>query len=319
MLDSYGESMSVINEGEAERYHQVATKHERCANGEYRFRLRKSDGSGYIRTERPNHSGWQESHYHAFSTETYIVQAGWVAYARLNSNTPLIVIYRAGELFTVESLIIHNIYMSLNSVLHTVKHGSDVRPNDWVRDPEECLDNQTAGRLTTDEMVLTAAATFVRDNGHESQTYTEEYRHFDNIIWQIPAWCTAILAVAATGINAIPKIIQSTSTGLSSLSSQTTTLIFLLLLATFILVMSHVLYRLRWHQSPLKRYPKTPLLASAQFYLQFIVTLEFALVVFLFLRSLRLELPIAAALVSETTLFLAVYREIRIQRRRSKG
>ena len=42
---------SIISETEAERQHGIVANHTRMPNGELRFRLNASDGTGYVRTE----------------------------------------------------------------------------------------------------------------------------------------------------------------------------------------------------------------------------------------------------------------------------
>jgi hypothetical protein len=69
---------SIISETEAERQHGIVANHTRMPNGELRFRLNASDGTGYVRTESVPGGNWQISHYHRELRETYIVQKGWM-------------------------------------------------------------------------------------------------------------------------------------------------------------------------------------------------------------------------------------------------
>lgn len=48
---------------EAREKHGIFTLHHQMTNLERRFRLKKSDGTAYIRTEASTEGGWQESHY----------------------------------------------------------------------------------------------------------------------------------------------------------------------------------------------------------------------------------------------------------------
>ena len=67
--------MREIPPDEAKEKHGVWTAHhEMKPGGELRFRLSQSDGTRYIRTERPAESGseWQDAHYHKNVQETYI-------------------------------------------------------------------------------------------------------------------------------------------------------------------------------------------------------------------------------------------------------
>lgn len=111
-------------------------------NGEYRFRLMQSGqnaGYGYIMTVMPGtSSGWQNSHYHNWVMETYIVQNGWIGLAELLFGGQVkISVYRKDELFTTQPGSVHNVYMAAGAVIHTVKHGGDRSlEKDWFASPE---------------------------------------------------------------------------------------------------------------------------------------------------------------------------------------
>ncbi|WYP27286.1 GNAT family protein [Alkalihalobacillus sp. FSL W8-0930] len=114
----------------------VETNHERMENGEHRFRLNHVDGSSYCRTEATD-PGWQNSHYHKGVTEWYVVQSGWIAYAECSStNTFHLTILEEGEGITVSPMVPHNIYLSENSVIHTIKATKEKQENDWFASPE---------------------------------------------------------------------------------------------------------------------------------------------------------------------------------------
>ncbi len=104
-------------------------------NGEKRFSL-KVGGVGYIWTEPPDDKapGWQNAHYHAGLRETYIVERGTIALAynyRFDGRSDfrnLVEIFNQGDMFTVEPLEQHNVYLFAGSAIHTVQHGTPV-PN----------------------------------------------------------------------------------------------------------------------------------------------------------------------------------------------
>jgi hypothetical protein len=120
----------------------VWTEHQRMPNGELRFRLRNEDGSAYIRTQSTSEGGWQKSHYHVSVRETYIVQVGQIALAESVADRVIIRVFRAGQMFTTEPMVPHNIFMFRESIIHTVKHGSDGQVSDWH--PVPSLDQRTA-------------------------------------------------------------------------------------------------------------------------------------------------------------------------------
>ena len=111
----------------------ITFQHEKMQSGELRFRLVSEDGSSYTRTVNPNHGVWQNSHYHQSIKETYIVQKGWVAVASLIDDVLSLEIANTGDTFAVQPLIIHNLYLSADSVIHTIKQGISAS-NDWFGD-----------------------------------------------------------------------------------------------------------------------------------------------------------------------------------------
>lgn len=126
----------------------VSTHHETMPNGEHRYRLLHTDGSSYCRTEA-NTDGWQKSHYHKGVLEYYAVQKGWIAFAESRPNKEFqVTILNEGESITVEPLIAHNIFMSKDSVIHTVKIVVEKIKDDWIASPE--LDRYTQNLKKSD-------------------------------------------------------------------------------------------------------------------------------------------------------------------------
>lgn len=113
----------------------ITTKHDEMPNGEQRFRLLSSDGSGYIRSEAGQTSNWQKSHFHKQLLETYIIQTGWIILAQYINRRTILTKYTAGQSFVVQPGVIHNIYVSAKSVHHVVKFGGTTS-NDWQTSPE---------------------------------------------------------------------------------------------------------------------------------------------------------------------------------------
>lgn len=130
----------------------VITDHEQMDNGEYRFRLKASDGSAYIRTVAGERGIWQNSHFHKVVRETYIVQSGWMAFAERKVYEVTIQVYQPNQLITTEPRVSHNIYLPAGAVIHVVKHGV-ASESDWYADFE--LDRITKP-ITEDEIPQTA-------------------------------------------------------------------------------------------------------------------------------------------------------------------
>lgn len=305
-------AMRDIDPEEAAAEHGITVRHQEMDNGEFRFRLLKQDGTAYIRTEASENGAWQSSHYHNLIKETYIVQRGWIAYAELINDNRKISVYRAGDLFTTQPRIVHNVYMPANAVIHTVKHGE--------ADNEDRITNETTREFDKDIKVLTVEQILLESVGDQAQkcdrtpeeTYTAEYRHFDNLIWQLPAWCTAIFLLAIVGMSAIDR--TNLLMELKILTKNQIATGFLGLMFVVILILTHALFRFRVHQSKLKRYSPTAIWKSASSWLQFVVTGEaFALLLVLILIN-GFSVSAAFWVCAGLLVALTAYRESALRR-----
>jgi len=115
--------------------HDISFKKEVMDNGELRIRLILQDGSAYIRTEAGETGAWQNSHFHSYLEETYIVQKGWIGFAELVEGSLILRVEKENALFTVSSMVPHNLYLPADTVIHTVKHGK-VKQGDWHESKE---------------------------------------------------------------------------------------------------------------------------------------------------------------------------------------
>jgi hypothetical protein len=84
--------------------------------------------------------------------------------------------------------------------------------------------------------------------------YTEDYRHFDNLIWQVPNWASATFALTATAasVGAVNGAAFLTATGLSIKPFLGT---FLLIVAVVLTLLWNVLFRFRVHQATIRIRP----------------------------------------------------------------
>ena len=163
-------------------------------NGELRFRLRHIGGTGYIRTQSTASSGWQKSHVHKSAIETYVVQSGWMALAELIDSQMTVRVFEANDIVTTKPGVTHNVYLSGNSTIHTVKYGDVTGMDREAGRLGPVLDIATTA-LDSEAKILAAAITT-----STNATYSEEYRHFDNLIWQVPVWSTGIFALSIQSI-----------------------------------------------------------------------------------------------------------------------
>jgi hypothetical protein len=214
--------------------------------------------------------------------ETYIVQSGWMGYAEMRHGEPELIVYRAGESFSTPPDVIHNVYLPAGAVIHTVKHGE-------AKGEARLEDHRTEGfttkvRQISERDLLTRASQSVprvaSTEGADQYAgwYSPAYMHFDMLIWQVPAWSSAIFAVVLAGTSEL----DANSLIALTIGLPTGALLscFYGLVGLFFLVLSHALYRFRWHQIRTKDYRPRCHLCSPQVGLQLIVNIQ-ALVLFL--------------------------------------
>lgn len=179
----------MISAAQATAEYEITALHEKMPNGELRFRLTPSDGNGYIRTVASAEGGWQNAHSHKSLRETYIVESGWIASAEKTGQCPKIRLHFPGDIFTTEPKVVHNIYMSPGSLIHTVKHGGK-GAKDW--DGDDIFTDVTKG---LNEKVL------IGDHRPQEldprySSYIDLYNNLDKLLWTIPGF----LAIGATVI-----------------------------------------------------------------------------------------------------------------------
>lgn len=275
----------VISSEEAKEKYGITSEHSKMPNGELRFRLKKDDGTAYIRTESSLKSGWQNSHYHNRVKETYIVQKGWIGYVELIDEVMCFKTYTKGQIFTTRQGIIHDIYMTRNAVIYTVKHG-DSKGEQRLEDGTEEFTQKTKSisekelKKIAKKAIAIPFETNPNNNlGRSTEEYSESYRHFDNLIWQVPAWSSGIFTAVLLGtINFKEENILISTTRLPS-----GTLLSLIygIMGIFIFFLSYTLFRFRWHQIRVKNYSPRNHFKSPQVWLQFVINAQF--IIFLLL------------------------------------
>ena len=108
--------------------------HHQMDNGELRFRLTRDTGSSYILTLGSEQSGWQSSHVHLQKREFYIVEQGWIVIALWQAEQLTFRRLGPDDSFLLPPGLPHNVYLSKDTVLHTVKYGA--ADADWKAAPE---------------------------------------------------------------------------------------------------------------------------------------------------------------------------------------
>ena len=170
-----------VSTRDAARIHGIATSYELMDNGEFRARMTPIDGNGYIRTVAASVGAWQNAHYHNSLRETYIVESGWIASAEREGDTVRLRIHFPGDVFTTAPRVSHNIYMSANSVIHTVKHGGAGQA-DWHKDDD--LNNRTHN-ITERELILSRHD---YNQGDRFSSYMDLYNNLDKLLWSVPGY-----------------------------------------------------------------------------------------------------------------------------------
>jgi hypothetical protein len=278
------------------------------ANGELRFRLLTAEGGGYILTRSPA-GGWQQSHFHVTTTETYIVQSGWVAFATPGADGEAAIrIARPGDIFTVQPGVIHNIYMARDAIIHTVKHGMSSTGDRKTDERTRAFDAVLSG---FDETRTLAGESDPRGSPAPTPAYGEEYRHFDNLIWQAPAWASAIFALSLQGLD---SEVQAGFTR-AGLPSDQALFGFWSLMSAALFCFSFVLWRFRCHQAGLKVW-RTPWYRSASTYTQLLITAQSGALMFLAGVAAGLAPPITALVCAGLTLAITSLFEVRLRNRR---
>lgn len=283
----------------AERKYGIQATHGLMLNGEKRFRLSKiAEGSGYIRTEASESGGWQNAHYHEQVLETYVVQTGWIVACELRNSEYSYMQYNEGEVFTTSPNVVHNIYMPANAVLHTVKHGQmppgkSIDRIEKAAEPEQ-MTKANKALSETELLAIIRGQQAHRPSSKPSPSsisdlqsnsaspsgaavlYNDVYRHFDNLIWKTPAWSVAVITIAFIGAanmkqdGAIAEFLKLHD---KSYWPYLPSSIFLCM-GLFLVLLSYILYRFRWHQAgALPQKPKSRFFKS-QALLQLFISLE---------------------------------------------
>lgn len=258
--------MRSISSEEAASKYGITTRHNEMDNGELRFRLENPDGVAYIRTEASARGEWQNSHSHATATETYIVQRGWIVHASLCSGAPQFSLVAEGESITSPPGMVHNIYMPSNAVMHTLRHGN--------ASTGEANRNEEATRLDDDTQHLSegellklarnakgtkspeALSDSISTKSQAPEFYSQDYRHFDTLIWQVPTWSSAIFALTAVATGAL---LSNATTVSNSFGVQAPAVLGYLLgtVALVLLLLWNVLLRFRMRQAGIRLHPNT--------------------------------------------------------------
>ena len=179
--------------------------------------------------------------------------------------------------------------MPADAVIHTVKHSgsppeAEGKADWWSND--DCKILASLVTLAFPENLP------IEETTDPEKTYNAAYRHFDTLIWQVPAWSSALFAAIVTSVNSFlapsspqvpgaPATVQSVNTiaALFNLSVGDFAAIQIGLFGMFTLGLAYTLFRFRWHQVGTKTWSRSRTV-SPQSLLQLVVNVEAALLIF---------------------------------------
>ncbi len=280
----------------------IKTYNQKMKNGEVRFYLNQKGKYGYIMTISKDEGVWQKPHYHKYFGETYIIQSGKVIYAFNKENKWYEEIINENGIFTTEPNVPHNIYTFPDTIMHTVKHG-DVSMSDWHEDTSitfEEFKTELESKYNLkqnkdkkkDELKRTSLRNYFSVFNHYTKenppSYSTEYKHFDNLIWQVPAWATAIftLAISFIGSITVKNMNWPNENGISMLLAIG---ILYIILGLILQIFGYALFRFRIHQNLSRKEQGLPWPFSAHSWLQLAVTIESAILFFIGILFLNLR------------------------------
>ena len=119
--------MKLIDTSEAKRL-GVKTIHHEMDNHEKRFRLVTSTSS-YVLTWSSNEMKWQNSHVHFEKNEFYVIEKGWAMIALWDKKELKVKRLNQDDSMFVPAGISHNLLLSNDAIVHTIKYGSE--QEDW--------------------------------------------------------------------------------------------------------------------------------------------------------------------------------------------
>lgn len=155
-----------------------------------------------------------------------------------------------------------------------------------------------------------------------SKEFQDTFRHFDNLIWQVPNWSTAIFLGILTSIWLIGDPQENPE---FHLFEKRETIKMVLGMGAFVLfTQSYALFRFRYHQrteAGYQTHEKSKTLKfigryfGAQVFLQLSVNIELAIILGLFINTLWNKRIISIIVFICTVLVCSIFTESIIQKR----
>jgi len=234
-----------------------------------RYYLPDRDPIEVIETRmKPNTS--QEAHSHQIVREAMLVLEGKVFVEEIISGRSTHQTLTSGDFVVFDRGVSHRIANKENSharFLHIKYLGEG-------KDRALFIDDKSN---TSTGQAFTATA---------PEIYTQDYRHFDSIIWQVPVWTSAVFSFSVTA--AVLFLVNSSKIeeSIPSINANLFISIFLLLVFVVLLLLLNVFLRFRLHQRvvfrPNERHvPRLWYMLPGQSSLLLIMFIEAAVIIFL--------------------------------------
>lgn len=197
-----------------------------------RYYLPDRDPLEVIETEM-RAGGCQEAHSHEVIREAMLVLEGLVCVEEMVADITSRHTLAAGDFVVFDRGVPHRIANAANTVARTLhfKFIGDVKDRVLFATDKNSLGPNEKGTPTIPDI------------------YTQDYRHFDNLIWQVPAWASAIFGLAITAsvlVLANGKAVEAFLP--TSLSATHTASIFLFSIFFVLILLTNVFLRFRLHQ-----------------------------------------------------------------------
>jgi len=191
-----------------------------------------------------------------------------MALAQMLASGLSMTVLHAGEMICTQPSVHHNVYLPGHAVIHTVKHGTArhgtrigtprsrvTRPlSSWMNRAFTSLLHAWIANRRWSAMSRKPDGAPERKYAAPAQwpaTYSDDYRHFDNLIWQTPAWTTAVFSAFVAGLFYLFSLDSTSAARVSTAAGVSVDTLVYALLASAVLFFSaayYALFRWRVHQ-----------------------------------------------------------------------
>lgn len=245
----------------------------------------------------------QEAHSHRIVREAMLVLEGKVFIEEIISGQSHPQVLDTGDFVGFDRRVYHRIANNADVPARTLNFKFLGEVKDRALFIDDKTDTSTGQTLTTSV----------------PEIYTQDYRHFDSLIWQVPAWASAIFSFSITGAVLVLANAVKIESLLPSINASFSVSMFLLSVFVVLLLLLNVFLRFRLHQRVVFRpnrrnVPRLWYMPSGQSSLLLVLFIEAAVILCFALITAGIGLLTA---IGVTVVFLLVgfgYVEISVRR-----